>query len=100
MADERDDEQETATPDQGDVTPPHGDELRSEATFGRTDRYANADDDRLMPSDDPEAERPALSNEVLGVGDTADARTREQEFERIDDAAEQDARNAVRRRER
>ena len=26
------------------VTPPHGDELRSSETFGRTDRYANVDD--------------------------------------------------------
>lgn len=31
--------------DEQDVTPPHGDELRSEATFGRTDRYTNVDDE-------------------------------------------------------
>lgn len=30
--------------DEGELTPPHGDELRSEATFGRTDRYSNIDD--------------------------------------------------------
>ena len=29
-----------------DLTPPHGDELRGEVTFGRTDRYANADDEQ------------------------------------------------------
>jgi hypothetical protein len=41
--------------DQGDATPPHGDELQSERSFGRTDRYANADDsdgEGPMPSDD------------------------------------------------
>jgi hypothetical protein len=27
-----------------DLTPPHGDALREEVTFGRTDRYANLDD--------------------------------------------------------
>ena len=27
--------------DRGDLTPPHGDELRAEGTFGRTDRYAD-----------------------------------------------------------
>ena len=31
-------------PDEQDLTPPHGDELRSEETFGRTDRYSNVDD--------------------------------------------------------
>ena len=30
--------------DEGELTPPHGDELRSEETFGRTDRYSNIDD--------------------------------------------------------
>ena len=30
--------------DEGALTPPHGDELRSEETFGRTDRYTNIDD--------------------------------------------------------
>jgi hypothetical protein len=30
--------------DEQDLTPPHGDELREEVTFGRTDRYANVDD--------------------------------------------------------
>ena len=32
-------------PDAQDLTPPHGDDLRSEETFGRTDRYTNVDDD-------------------------------------------------------
>jgi len=30
--------------DAGELTPPHGDELRSEETFGRSDRYSNIDD--------------------------------------------------------
>jgi hypothetical protein len=30
--------------DKGDLTPPHGDDLRDEETFGRTDRYSNIDD--------------------------------------------------------
>ncbi len=30
--------------DDQQLTPPHGDELRSGQTFGRTDRYANVDD--------------------------------------------------------
>jgi hypothetical protein len=30
--------------DEGDLTPPQGDALRSEETFGRTDRYSNIDD--------------------------------------------------------
>ena len=40
--------------DEQDVTPPHGDELRSEATFGRTDRYTNLDDEA---ADRTEADR-------------------------------------------
>jgi hypothetical protein len=47
-----------------DVTPPHGDELRSEIAFGRTDRYANADGDAHgeqaapeEPVQDPEGSR-------------------------------------------
>ena len=43
-----------------DMTPPHGDELRSEVTFGRTDRYTNVDDQeaaREQPVEDPEASR-------------------------------------------
>jgi hypothetical protein len=52
----RDDETPRAT--DNDVTPPHGDELRSEVTFGRTDRYTNVDDEeatREQPVQDPEA---------------------------------------------
>jgi hypothetical protein len=40
--------------DEQDVTPPHGDELRSEVTFGRTDRYTNLDEEA---ADRPEADR-------------------------------------------
>ena len=39
-----------------ELTPPHGDELREEITFGRTDRYANLDDEnatREQPVEDP-----------------------------------------------
>jgi hypothetical protein len=48
--------------DEGDLTPPQGDELRSEETFGRTDRYSNVDDEdatreeRLKAIDDREAD--------------------------------------------
>jgi hypothetical protein len=31
--------------DEQDLTPPHGDDLRDEVTFGRSDRYANLDDE-------------------------------------------------------
>ena len=34
-----------ARQDDRDLTPPHGDNLRSEETFGRTDRYSNMDDE-------------------------------------------------------
>ena len=43
-----------------EMTPPHGDELRSEVTFGRTDRYSNVDEEeatRELPVEDPEASR-------------------------------------------
>ena len=47
MADEVDEDpiEEDPQPDEQDFTPPHGDDLRSEETFGRTDRYTNVDDD-------------------------------------------------------
>ena len=38
-------EDEPMRADERDLTPPHGDELRAEVTFGRTDRYANSDDE-------------------------------------------------------
>lgn len=79
-------------PDHGDATPPHGDELVSERTFGRSDRYVNADD--------PDAERPVFPDTVRDVGEDADADPRHERFERIDDAAERDEQMAVRRRER
>jgi len=52
----RNDETPHATAD--DMAPPHGDELRSEVTFGRTDRYTNVDDEdatREQPVEDPAA---------------------------------------------
>jgi len=58
--------------DEGDLTPPQGDELRSEETFGRTDRYTNIDD--------------------------ADA-AREERFKQIDDREADNARMDVRRHE-
>ena len=78
-------------PDRGDATPPHGDELQSEHSFGRTDRYAN--------SDDPEAERPVFSDDVLGAEEDS-AAGRKRTLDTIDESAERDARTAVRRRER
>jgi hypothetical protein len=30
---------------EAELTPPDGDDLRDESTFGRTDRYANLDDE-------------------------------------------------------
>jgi hypothetical protein len=36
---------ETLRESERDLTPPHGDQLRSEVTFGRTDRYSNVDDE-------------------------------------------------------
>lgn len=58
--------------DEGDLTPPQGDELRSEETFGRTDRYANIDDTEAA---------------------------RRERFNRIDDRAAEHARMDVRRHE-
>ena len=48
--------------DHTELTPPHGDALRGEATFGRTDRYTNIDDEDASreepadPIDDREAD--------------------------------------------
>ncbi len=42
--------------DEQDLTPPHGDDLRSEETFGRTDRYSNMDDDDAERTEKPELE--------------------------------------------
>jgi hypothetical protein len=50
--------------DRGDATPPHGDELHSERSFGRTDRYTNADD--------PDPDRPTPSEHVRGQDDEGD----------------------------
>lgn len=55
--------------DDRDLTPPHGDELRAEETFGRTDRYSNVDDESADRTE-REPERPAApgstSGETLG----------------------------------
>ncbi|HTL44854.1 MAG TPA: hypothetical protein VL262_11005 [Vicinamibacterales bacterium] len=58
--------------DEGDLTPPQGDELRSEETFGRTDRYTNIDDTEAA---------------------------RQERFNRIDDREADNARMDVRRHE-
>lgn len=78
--------------DRGDATPPHGDELKSERSFAGRDRYA--------AEDDPDAERPVMSDEVLDLGDQSDPAERQRHFERIDERAERNAQSAVRRRER
>ena len=58
--------------DEGHLTPPQGDDLRSEETFGRTDRYTNVDDDEA---------------------------SREERLDAIDDRAADEARMDVRRHE-
>lgn len=106
---ERDRKTSGSTPevDRGDLTPPHGDELtgseghdphagggdelRREETFGRSDRYAN--------QDDPDAEPPVLENRTLASNEDAGTGMRQRRMEQLDDAAANDARMAVRRRE-
>jgi hypothetical protein len=98
--------QSTAAADRGDLTPPHGDELgapperdaegrddelRRESTFGRTDRYAN--------QDDPDAEPPVLDEVTLASDEELKGDARQRRMERLDDAAADDARMAVRKRE-
>jgi hypothetical protein len=78
-------------PDPGDATPPHGDELRHESTFGRTDRYAN--------QDDPESQPRVEGDAVLAPDEELDADDRRRRLRAIDDAAADDARMEVRRRE-
>jgi hypothetical protein len=54
--DELSNEEEPLRIDEQDLTPPHGDALREEVTFGRTDRYANLDDEtreRTLDGTDP-----------------------------------------------
>ncbi len=53
--------------DEGTLTPPHGDDLRSEETFGRTDRYSNIDDDAARREEQLPAssgQRPATEEEL------------------------------------
>ena len=77
-------------PDEQDLTPPHGDELRSEETFGRTDRYSNVDD--------ADAER--LISDVPSSPDVkAEAAERHKRFDEIDEREADEARMDVRRRE-
>ena len=56
--------------DEGELTPPHGDELRSEETFGRTDRYSNVEDrdaTRELVRNDRRKRSPATNmGETLG----------------------------------
>jgi hypothetical protein len=78
-------------PDRGDLTPPHGDELVSEETFGRTDRYAN--------QDDREAEPPVFDTPALISEEEMNADGRRRRMDQIDDAAADEARMATRKRE-
>ena len=58
MSEKRQTSNQPALEREKDLTPPHGDELRGEVTFGRTDRYANVDDEharREQPVEDPGA---------------------------------------------
>jgi hypothetical protein len=83
--------QSTPEADRGQVTPPHGDELRTESTFGRTDRYAN--------QDDPEAESPVFDKTPLLSDEELNADAERRRMDRLDDAAADDARMATRKRE-
>jgi hypothetical protein len=83
--------QSTPEVDRGDLTPPHGDELRSEGTFGRTDRYAN--------QDDPDAESPVLENKTLISEEELNADARRRRMDQLDNAAAEDARTVTRKRE-
>lgn len=74
-----------------DATPPHGDELTGERSFGRTDRYANRDD--------PDAESPVLEDKILVPDEELNADARRRRMEQMDDAAADDARMATRKRE-
>lgn len=71
-------EHDRTTPqrDLGDATPPHGDELQHEG------------------------QRRSRTDEVLGQDETTDDAVQRRRFQQIDDAAERDARETVRRRER
>ena len=77
--------------DRGDLTPPHGDELRSEESFGRTDRYTN--------QDDPDAESPVLGPSAVLSEEELNSDARRRRMEQIDDAAADEARMATRKRE-
>ncbi|PYR88507.1 MAG: hypothetical protein DMF84_27810 [Acidobacteria bacterium] len=77
--------------DRGDLTPPHGDELRAEGTFGRTDRYAN--------QDDPDAEAPVLEHKALISEEELNADSQRRRMDQMDDAAAEEARMATRKRE-
>ena len=78
-------------PDEQDLTPPHGDELRSEETFGRTDRYANVDD--------ATAER-AITDVPSSPDSKVEPAERHKRFDEIDEGEADEARIDDRRRER
>ncbi len=79
--------------DERDVTPPHGDELLREGSFGRTDRYTT--------KDDPDAEEPVTQPKSLITDpDELSADARRRRMEEIDDAAADEARMATRKRDR
>lgn len=56
--DQLDRDEEPFPRDEQDLTPPHGDELRSEVTFGRTDRYSNLDEEEAARTEQT-PEKPA-----------------------------------------
>jgi hypothetical protein len=58
---------DTLQRDEKDLTPPHGDDLRSEETFGRTDRYSNVDDATAARS---EPDRGASGAPATNTGET------------------------------
>jgi hypothetical protein len=83
--------QSTPEADRGELTPPHGDELRTEGTFGRTDRYAN--------QDDPEAESPVFDKTPLVPEEELNSDAQRRRMDRLDEAATDEARMATRKRE-
>ena len=71
MADQQqnDSDEQQLPANDDDLTPPQGDDLRSSATFGRSDRHANEDDEPADKTQDVSEQGPALgtvSGETLG----------------------------------
>jgi hypothetical protein len=92
MADEVKDDPigQDSQPDEQDLTPPHGDDLRSEETFGRTDRYTNVDD--------AEAQH-AIAEAPPSADSKVETAERHKRFDEIDDVEADAARMDVRRHE-